>query len=366
MAQIRSKKKRKIKVGRLALVVGILLMVLGGLVYFGIKLFKPSGKAASLAALPFSAQSNYEYIGSGFLYQSGNSVNYVDNQDEKKNYSLSVSNADIKLAGGPNIAVVYSQSAMQIVDAPQPAEFTGTVLDVECGSSHAAVLHRSLSDTHTLMVYDAKGVQQDELSFEDQFLVDFGFYGETTDSLWTLTLDTTGSRPVSNITTYDMEKSATTGVLPIQNQLIENIAMTESSIFVVGTNNLIRYARSGNNETYRLLIYGWKLVDQNAKRGLFLFARRGEEGSTMRLYSVAESDLANEKLQDIQIPAGCIKTFVMDSGVVAVCRDKLVIIQQDGTVKEERKLGIAATDAVKLSATQLAVISGNSVYKLAV
>lgn len=356
----RPRAKRKINVFRFAVFIALALAAIAGVVFAALKLFGNAGVHAELDALPFTAQDTYVYTGSGFLYLKDNTVNYEDLSDERKNYSLSVAQQDIKLAGGMNIAAVYSSAAMQIVNAATPAEFTGAIAQVRCGVSHAAALVNDASGNSSLLVYDNTGALLDELTFADQYLVSFGFFGSAGDTLWTLEMDACGEIPCSTIKTYDIDRMTTTGVLPIQNQLVADVVMTQSSTFVVGTNHLIRFSRTANAEAYRLLIYGYSLLDYSVtSTPSFLFKPRGAtELSLVRLYTVSEGDSASQTVRDFTLPADTLGVFLCGSNVAAVTPERVCLYKSDSTLLKTIELEGVAQHAVKLDSTKLLVESG--------
>ncbi|MEL7609220.1 MAG: hypothetical protein AAGU74_06910 [Bacillota bacterium] len=364
----RSRAKRKINVFRFAVFIGLTLAAIAGVVFGALKLFGNAGARAELDALPFTAQEPYVYTGAGFLYLQGGTVNYKDLSDEGKDYSLSVAQQDIRLAGGTNIAAVYSAAAMQIVSATTPVEFSGAIEQVRCGVSHAAALVNDAAGKASLLVYDNTGKLLDELTFADQYLVSFGFFGSAGDTLWTLEMDACGEIPCSTIKTYDIDRMTTTGVLPIQNQLVSDVVMTQSSTFVVGTNHLIRFSRTGNTEAYRLLIYGYTLLDYSvASAPSFLFKPRGEADlSLVRLYTVSEGDAAAQTARDFTLPADTLGAFLCGGNVAAVTPDKICLYKSDATPLKTIELEGVAQKAYKLDASKLLIESGGQLSIISV
>ena len=245
---------------RIGLILGIIL-VLGGAAYGIFALTGSQEQSQGLEQLPFTADTNYVFTGSGFLYMYGDRLTYDDLLDAKKDASYQVSTGSVQLAASPTLSVLYHETAVQILGAAESLTFTQQVEQVACGVSHVAVLLRGEGQAMSLQVYDKTGVQTDQMDFPDGELVNFGFAQTQDDTLWTLEMSPAGSLPLSTLTTYNLATNHTTGVMTIQGQLVDQVWFTQNSIFFSCTNNLIRFTRTGNTEAYRLLVYGWDLCD---------------------------------------------------------------------------------------------------------
>ena len=355
-------KNMKKLVTRLGLMILALLLIIG-LIVGVVALIRGAKKSGDLTPLGFTAENMHLPTGSGLLYLVDGQLSYKDLAEKKKDFSIAVASDGIKLAGYNDTAVVYNAAAMQIVGAANPVEFSGQVMEVKCGSSHVAVLHLSAGGTTSLIIYDTKGVLQDEIVFESRYLTDFGFYGEGGSLLWTLELDTTGSIPNSTLTTYDLSKGTTTGVIPIQGQLAERIVMTGSSTYVCGTNSLVRYR--DNSEAYRIMVYGWELLDvsTSGQKPSFLYRPRSDEGqiSTVEVHTVAEEDVAGESKRQLQLPEDTFAAYLSGSRVAAFAPGGVSLIASDGSA-ETVKFDFTADSAVKLNETNFLVLGTDGAY----
>lgn len=354
---VKNKRTTIIRLGFIVAIAAAITALAIGAVYF----LRHRNIFNNLHELPFTASANYAYTGSGFLYTSGNELKYEDLSDKDKNFTAEISSPQLSLSGSPAISAVYSSSALQILGAQFPVEFSGTVLDVKCGLAKVAVLKLENNGACSLYIYDTKSSPVDQMTFDKQTLVDYGFYtAANTDALWTLTLDTSGSLPTSTLTLYDLGKIATTGVIPIRNQLVEDVAVTPNSIFVIGTNHLIRYTGS-STEAYRLLIYGWELMDYStsgAKPMFLLKPRNADALGTVKLVTVDEADTANEKILSIQLPEQTLDVFVSGGKLYAATSNTIYIYGSDGTVAETIELEQSIDGIKKLSHKHFLVTRG--------
>lgn len=344
-------------------------LLIAGAVFGIISLTKKSGTMGAPTELPFTKSDPYVFTGNGFLYMKGTSLYYKDLVDSKKDYSFIVSASDVKLTASLNISALYNSSAVQIVGAPSPIERTGQILNVRCGSKHVVILREDGNGSTSMQIFDTAGNQKDEIDIPKgtAYIVDFGFTAAAEDVLWTLTVDTASEIPLSTITTYDLAKGSTTGVLTVHHQLIESLQFTQNSIFAIGTNDLIRYNNA--SEVYRLRVYGWKLLDFSASgasaKPLFLFAPRNASSalSTVKVYSVAEAEVASDQVMTFQLPENTLSAFLAGGNLVACTGNALYTYAMNGS-KSSVELGLTVDGpgAVKLSENRMLLFQGEKLY----
>ena len=117
---------------RICLILGILLVLAGA----GYGIFALTGsqeQSQGLEQLPFTADTNYVFTGSGFLYMYGDRLTYDDLLDAKKDASYQVSTGSVQLAASPTLSVLYHDTAVQILGAAESLTFTQQVEQVACG-----------------------------------------------------------------------------------------------------------------------------------------------------------------------------------------------------------------------------------------
>ena len=330
---------------RICLILGILLVLAGA----GYGIFALTGsqeQSQGLEQLPFTADTNYVFTGSGFLYMYGDRLTYDDLLDAKKDASYQVSTGSVQLAASPTLSVLYHDTAVQILGAAESLTFTQQVEQVACGVNHVAVLLRGEGQAMSLQVYDKAGTQTDQMDFPDGELMDFGFAQTQDDTLWTLEMAPAGTLPLSTLTTYDLATNHTTGVMTIQGQLVDQVWFTQNSIFFSCTNNLIRFTRTGNTEAYRLLVYGWELCDVSTA------------GST----ALPEGETASATVSAVQLPAGTLGAFLAGGNLYACTQDTLYVYSSTGKQTNAVALPRTVDRAQRLSETHLLLTGGNGLY----
>ncbi len=361
--RLRAKNKQK-TISRLAVVALGALALVGtavGLVFA----FSGGASSRAMEALPFSSDSTRLYTGGGFLYLADNKLNYMDLSDERKNLSLATSTADFRLAASKSVFALYNTSAVQIVGVNFPIEFSGTVQSVQCGASHVAVYRLDASGNGAIQVFTASGDQADSIDLSAATLVNYGFCSGSNDTLWTLTLDTQSATPVQTLTTYDLSKSATTGIVTISSELAEVISFTDKSVFAVCTGNLLRFNRTGNAQAYRVIVYGYKYLDASfsGSRPLFLFVPRGSAAlNSVMLLSVDEGDVASERRVFLQLPQNALTAVVAGGKLYVYCTDAVYVYSEKGTLVSKEAFETPIDGAVKLDDSRMILSRGGVLY----
>lgn len=371
-------KNRGFTIRRILLLLGILLLLVASI--YGItRLVGKQDTLGDLVLMPFSAMDQYAYTGSGFYYidEDASALKYYDIANPESESTLSLGSSEVQIAANGSLAVIYNSAAVHIVGQSTPIDDAGQVQRVKCGAQHIAVT-RLINGAESLHIYDNNGIAVDVINMgSSTMLLDYGFGTDNgTESLWTLVMDTSASEPVSTITIYSYTASgpSMTGIITVQSQLAEEIVFSPSSIFVLGTNQLIRYDRAVSTESYRLLIYGYKYEDYSAgaSKPLFLLTPRisAEESTTaspyyqsVKLYSVAEADLASETVASLQLPDEIHSVFVIGGKLFAFSEDTLYTYTAAGTLESTRALPANhITSATKLSETRFLLQRGSEMY----
>lgn len=350
---------------RIGLLLGALLLLLGA-AYGVFTLVRSGGQRMASAQLPFTADTNYTFTGKGFLYMYGDRLYYEDLTDTKKNASYQVSSEGIRLAASPTLSVLYHASAVQIIGVAEPLPIAGQVLDVACGTDHVAILRQDSGGAASLLIFDKSGAQTDQMDFEPGALVDFGFAQTGDETMWTLELSVLGSLPVSTLTTYNLATNHTTGVMSVQDQLVDGVVFTQNSIFLSCTTSLIRFNRTGITEAYRLLVYGWELYDISTAGGspVMLYRERGAAGGegTVKLYTLPEGGVASAMVRDVQLPAGATAAFLAGGKLYACTAKEMYTYSNTGKLLATQELPRATDSVTKLSDGYILLKSGNGLY----
>ena len=363
-SQTRRKKKKK-KNSTLIFSV-ITLGILGiGLVIFQF-IFNKQEATVSMDITPISTTSTYINTGDGILYQTDGQIHFYHLTDDKKNYTYGMGASNIRMSGSESMTVVFNEAQLQVVGEKTPLTFTGILEEVECGIQHLAVLRQAEDGSESVLVITKSGEQISDLPYPDQCIVDFGFYTTTNEMLWIETINVSTGTPMTTIETYDLGKQEVTGKIHVQNQLVNDIYITPNSMFVVCTNQIIRYIHEGNKEIYRTMIYGYEVLDFSYSSGTptFLLTTRGGDFHTVRMLTLAE-DAAPEPVETtLQLPAEGVSAFIMGSRLSVASREQLFTYTIKGKLSATATFAQPIDAAVKLTDAKL-LLSSNGMYYLA-
>lgn len=361
-----TRRRKKKKKNNTLLFSIITLGVLGiGLVVFQF-FFNKQEATIEMEMTPISTSSTYLNTGDGLLYQTDGQIHYYHLTDSKKNYTYGMGASDIRMSGSEDMTVVFNTAQLQVVGEKTPLTFTGTITEVECGKNYLAVLRTAEDGTEGLHIISKSGEQIADITYSDQCFIDFGFYTVKSEMLWIETLSVNTGTPMTTISTYDLTKRETTGMIHVQSQLVDQIYITQSSMFVVATNQIIRYIHEGNKEIYRTTIYGYEAVDFSNASGTptFLLTTRGGDFHTVKVITLQEGSAPELVETTLQLPTEGVSAFIMASRLVVVSREKLFQYSLKGVLSSTATFQQPADAAVKLNDTKL-LLSSNGMYYLA-
>jgi len=363
-SQPRRKKKKK-KNNTLIFSV-ITLGVLGiGLVIFQF-IFNKQAATVSMDITPIATTSTYISTGDGLLYQTDGQIHFYHLTDSKKNYTYGMGASNVRMSGSEAMTVVFNEAQLQVVGEKTPLTFTGIVEEVECGTNYLAVLRQAEDGTESLSIITKSGEQVEELPFADQCIVDFGFYKTQNEMLWIETLNVATGTPMTTISTYDLAKNEVTGMIHVQNQLVNDVFITPNSMFVVCTNQIIRYIHEGNKEIYRTTIYGYEVLDFSYASGTptFLLTTRGGDFHTVRILTLAEEDAPAPVETTLQLPAEGVSAFIMGGRLIVASREQMFTYTLKGKLSATATFEQPIDTAIKLTDAKL-LLSSNGMYYLA-
>ena len=359
----RRKKKKK---NNTLLFSVITLVVLGiGLVIFQ-TIFNKQEATVEMEMTPISTTSTYINTGDGLLYQTDGQIHFYHLTDNKKNYTYGTGASDIRMSGSEYMTVVFNTAQLQVVGEKMPLTFTGTITEVECGKDYLAVLRTAEDGTEGLHIITKDGEQVADLAYNDQCFIDFGFYSTSTEMLWIETLNVNTGTPMTTILTYDLTKRDVSGMIHVQNQMVDKVYLTANSIFVVATNQIIRYIYEGNKEIYRTTIYGYEVVDFSNASGTptFLLTTRGGDFHTVKILTLEEESAPAPVETTLQLPTEGVSAFIMTNRLVVVSREQLFNYSIKGILSKTATFEQPVEAAVKLNDAKL-LVSSNGMYYLA-
>lgn len=361
-----NRKKKKKKKNRTLFFSMVTLGVLGIALVIFQAVFNKQAETVSMDITPISTTSTYINTGDGLLYQTDGQIHFYHLTDSKKNYTYGMGASDIRMSGSEAMTVVFNKAQLQVVGEKTPLTFTGAVEEVECGTGYLAVLQQTEDGKESLLVITRSGEQIDDLPFDDQCIIDFGFYKTENEMLWIETLNVSTGSPMTTISTYDPSKKEVSGLIHVQNQLVNDIYITPNSMFVVCTNQIIRYIHEGNKEIYRTVIYGYEVLDFSYSSGTptFLLTTRGGDFHAVRILTLAEDAAPAPVETTLQLPTEGVSAFIMGSKLAVASREQLFTYSLKGKLTSTATFEQPIDAAIKLTDSKL-LLSSNGMYYLA-
>ena len=127
---------------------------------------------------------------------------------------------------------------------------------------------------------------------------------------------------------------------------------SDSSIYAVGTESLIRYGASDNREKYRVQVYGYEVADvslSGSRPTMLLVSREGGSAKTARLLTVSEKDVAGETSVTVQLPEGTVGCHMVNGMLAVVTANDVRLYKTDGEQVELMSFSaLAITSSQKL------------------
>jgi hypothetical protein len=357
----RKKKKKRNKTLIFSVVtLGILAI---GLVIFQF-IFNKQEASVSMEITPISATATYINTGDGLLYQTDGQIHFYHLTNDKNNYTYGMGASDIRMSGSESMTVVFNKAQLQVVGEKTPLSFTGAVEEVECGTSHLALMRQAEDGSESVLIITRSGEQIADLAYPDQCIIDFGFYTTTSEMLWIETLNVGTGTPMTTILTYDLSKQDVTGMIHVQGQLVDDIYITPDSMFVVCTNQIIRFIHEGNKEIYRTIIYGYEVLDFSYASGTptFLLTTRGGDFHTVRILTLAEDSAPDPVETTLQLPTEGVSAFIMGSRLAVASREQLLTYTIKGKLSTTAAFEQPIDTAIKLTDTKLLLSSNGMFY----
>lgn len=356
-------RRRKKKKNNTLLFSILTLAALGAALIIYQIIFNKQEATVTMDLTPIAATDTYINTGDGLLYQTDGQIHFYHLTDSKKNYTYGMGASNIRMSGSESMTVVFNEAQLQVVGDKTPLTFTGYIQEVECGVNHLAVLRQAEDGSESVLIITKDGEQIADLPFEDQYILDFGFYTYENEMLWIEALNVNTGTPITTISTYDFVKNEITGVMRVQSQLIDQVYITGDSFFVVGTNQIIRYTHAGNKEIYRSMIYGYEAVDFSdaSDNPTFLLTTRGGDFHTVKILTLEEGSSANAVETTLQLPTEGVAAFIMNGRLIVVSREQVYTYTLKGKLSSTASFEQAVDEAVKLTDKKL-LLSSNGMY----
>ena len=364
-ARAKSKKRRLVMSHRSRNIL-LTVIVVFVIVAIIVGIFVSAGLAPlKLTEQTFSKETQHGYTGGGFYVINGTTIKYIDDKKPELNSERSINTENIKLVACPELSLIYTSNAIYVLNTENPIDMGGTILNVKCGSSHIGVFVEDDKGEQFIAVLDSSLKEVNRITFTDTNPIDFGFDTTRGDVLWTLDVDVNTSKPISTFRTYDLKKRSASGMITVQGELVEDVAFTQNSVFLVGTSTLMCYDRSRNTQNYRLQCYGRELLDVSYVDDYVMMVvrdRGAQDYSKVIIYALSDTAERDPVMRTITLPDETLAVYSVANRMVVVLPDKVVKYRASGSIDKEKQFDSPIDAVEKLTGGRILVYRGNVPY----
>lgn len=281
----------------------------------------------SYKALSIPANAQVQVVGDGFVYYDGSTITRVSASGKTEWTYLVGTNASIS-AGAASVAA-WSDETITLVDMENGVPTYSNaqddaVLSVRVGEKYAAALLGSETDG-TVVVLETGGKLVYQVEFAQQTVIDYGFFSSG-NLLWVMALDTSGSVPTCEITTYKPSNRRVVGLISDTEQLMYNVTFQSAFIRCTGITYLKVYDYTGTeDETQRKLVYGWTLLSADeGDNPMMALVPTGESDGTGEMKDVRMMRAGLDQI--VRMPFSCEALVARGDAVYGFSKDGYVMV----------------------------------------
>ncbi len=371
MVSVYEAMKPKINFLRLILFVLIAVVLFGGIFAVFYLMFRQKDASLTYEKVAIAAKSEYTVSGGYLTYASDTELVQLNVEDTKRSTVIRLDNGSIDGFGvSSSMMVAYAGSSLQLRNF-KPLTLNGTIRGVACGSSHFAALRTNkLNGLDSIVVFNASAeAVGNPIDFAESKVVNFGFetsYGR--ELLWVICVNTQASLPVTTVRLYDYNNNGAMSYYPsFYEQSIERVYFTEDSVFLVGTEDIIRYNMDSSRERYRVGIYGKEVMDVAAGSGTVRFLLKPRSGGNEHILytlALAEADAPNTTMLTVYVGENIVNAFLQSNGIRIVTRTRMISYSFSGknTPSADIILEYPADAALKLNDASFLLVSGSECF----
>ncbi len=293
----------------------------------------------------------------GVLYYETNSYYVSIKPDTETRVSLAEKRVT---ADGYDVSaentIVYLGSSAQIKGKESTQdEFMmadgASILSVRAGRRYCALLYRNQNGESRIAVVDALSRPRTAvvatIAVAGGEVTAFGFLepDESTELLWVSTLDVDQFSEESLVRVYNCDNR---GALifysaSLYNQTIENALLTSNCLYLVGTQDILRYDRTDagfSSERTRVNIYGNRVVDwaetEDGTSAYFILMPRTEAGERTHIYrllTVSQSDEIWATIMQRFMPAPILSAYLLSDSINIITTESFVRYSYSGRLR---------------------------------
>lgn len=322
------------------------------------------------AAVPLGLRASLDVnvLDDGVIYYDGAMIGALDaNGNLKWNYSAGINaKYDVSQDG----VATWTDTSLSFIESGTGATMysgatTMPVLSATVGSRYAAAMLGTEETSAQLLIYELTGRQIDQIDLAGQIVMDFGFFSNGA-LLWVMTMDTSGSVPMSIITTYQPGRQTLGSVREIE-EVVYRTLFQASQLRAVGTTYIKTYDYAGSEITSeRKLVYGWYMeaVEENVSDPLMALVPVAQSDAMAQISDVKLIQGSTERL--LRMPFPCDAIFCR-AGTLYGFSDSAVMICRAGETRARAyQLPIVVDGVVGVTSANTAIVeSAGELYTIA-
>jgi len=296
------------------IIVLLVVAVVCGLSYLSAYFLKGafgSGVLGEYRQVAVAPGAKIQVAGDGFVYYDGSTLTHMDSNGDVRWTSLIGGNADF-CAGRHGVAA-WSGDMLTLIEMETGAATysdaqDGEIVSARMGPDYSAVLIGSETDS-SIKVMENGGRQVYSADFDQLTVIDYGFFSSGS-LLWAMALDTSGSVPTCEITTYKPGSMRIVGAISDTEQLMYNVTFQSSSVCTTGVTYYKVYDYTGTeNVNRRKLVYGWYLTDaEDSDNPMMAFVPAGQGDGSVGMQDVRMIKSGLDHIVRMPFPCESIKS----------------------------------------------------------
>lgn len=341
------------------LALGILLYVI---------IFGTGASAESFYSLSVTPETQVEVNGKNVFYLSGSTLNCADKTGAEL-WRVKLTSGTVNLSASDAQICVYSSDMATVLTAQGDHRYTLSTTDIKTkgakvGQDCTALLS-STDEGQFLRVFNGEGseIYRSESSSAD--IIDYGFYGQN-DLLYVLTLDTTGTSPISRVTTISPSTQSLTGTVDVTDQLISGVSFWDTNMVLCGTSTLTEYDNFGkqtDSSSIHGLVAADSCVTENGYIYAFLPGNASDLTSSFTVRLIGRTDRQDTDT-NIQLPSGMKGVSVSQNKLYCIMMDSVYIYKLSGEFERTIETPKQIESVKKLGSNMLELCSKDEVYIL--
>lgn len=321
--------------------------------------------AGSATLLPCSSSQTIEPLGDGVIYSDGTHLHALNSSGRQKwNYMVG---AGFSFDANEDGVAAWTGSSIALLDSESGAPLFSGVMDepvisASMGPSYAAVLIGSDEQNSTLIIMEHGGREIDEITLPNLTVLQYGFFNNG-NMLWIMSLDTEGTVPMSQLTTYRPGRMQS-GNITDSDQVLYQVMFQSPNVYTIGTTYMKVYDYTGvEDTTRRMLVYGWYLMDTDGAGdgALMAFAPMAQVGGEVSVSDVRM--VCGSVDRTVRMPFPCFALTVRNNRVYGFSEQYVMSYGLSDSKASVTQLPVLCDGMLGITGNNQAVlVSGDSVY----